>query len=205
MLFRSALKLAYNNVGSSQPPTPQNYFIMLKIVYLLISVISILIPFNHVYGQDLSTYKLGSGDLIKISIYGEPDLELETVLTDTGSINYPFLGSIQVKGLTIKQLENTIISGLKPDYLIEPEVHIHIKAYRNFYIYGEVKQPGGYQFQPGLTLRKAIALAGGLTARASKSKMYLISDHDDSENEAPIKLDGAINPGDIINIKQSFF
>ena len=157
------------------------------------------------FSQDLATYRLGSGDTIRISIYGEPDMDIETILTDTGTINYPFIGSVKVTGLTIIELQKIIISGLTPDYLLEPEINIHIKAYRQFYIYGEVKQPGGYEFQPGLTLRKAIAIAGGLTPRASKSKMYLISEHDDIDDEALLEIDDHIQPGDIINIKQSFF
>ncbi len=165
----------------------------------------ILILPGALFAQDLTSYQLGSGDLIKISVYGEPDLDLETVLTDNGTINYPFLGTIQVNGLTIFELEEKISSGLQPDYLLNPEIHIHIKTYRHFYIYGEVEKPGGYEFQPGLTLRKAIALAGGLTPRASKSKMFLISEHDETDDEILLKLDDPIQPGDIINIKQSFF
>jgi len=157
------------------------------------------------FAQDLNSYRLGSGDYIKISVYGEPDLGLETVLTDTGTINYPFLGTMKVVGLTVAELQHALTKGLQPDYLIAPEVHVDIKTYRHFYIYGEVKRPGGYEFQPGLTLRKAIALSGGLTPRASSTKMFLISEHDDNPDEVLIELDDSIQPGDIINIKQSFF
>ncbi len=177
----------------------------MRLIVSLFLVIHLLLSTAGVVAQDLSTYRLGSGDTIKISIYGEPDMALETVLTDTGTINYPFIGNIQITGMTIAELEAIIVAGLKPDYLLDPEVNIHIKTYRHFYIYGEVKKPGGYEYQPGLTLRKAIALAGGLTPRASKSKMYLISEHDDIEEEAPLAIDDTIQPGDIINIKQSFF
>lgn len=176
----------------------------MRFFLLLIAVLSL--SFSPLgFTQDLTTYKLGSGDTIKISIYGEPDLDIETVLTNNGTINYPFIGNLQITGLTIAELEAIIIKGLKPNYLLNPEVNIHIKTYRHFYIYGEVKQPGGYEFQPGLTLRKAIALAGGLTPRASKSKMFLISEHDDIDDEALLEIDDSIQPGDIINIKQSFF
>lgn len=155
--------------------------------------------------QDLSQYTLGAGDVIKISVYDEPDLTLETILTDTGTINYPLLGEIQATNLTVDELEKSLIDGLKPDFLLRPDVNIQIIEYRRFYIHGEVEQPGGYAFQPGLTLRKAIALAGGMTDRASKSKMLLISDQSDDKTAQKIEMETSISPGDIINIEQSFF
>lgn len=155
--------------------------------------------------QDLSQYTLGPGDTIKISVYDEDDLSFETLLTDTGTINFPLLGEIQATRLTVDELEKHIIDGLQPDFLLKPDVNIQILQYRDFYIHGEVEKPGGYPFQPGLTLRKAIALAGGMTDRASRSKMYVISDQSEDKTEQLIEMESSISPGDIINIKQSFF
>lgn len=152
-----------------------------------------------------SDYRLGSGDTIKIAVWNEPDLTLQTVLSDTGTFNYPFLGNIKALGLTIDELEAKIASGLSPDFLLKPDVNVLIINYRHFFIRGEVKKPGNYEFQPGLTLRKAIAIAGGLTERASKTKMFILSDSDPGGEEIPSKLEQKIKPGDIIYIKQSFF
>jgi polysaccharide export outer membrane protein len=153
-----------------------------------------------------SQYKLGSGDVISITIFGEEDLSVpELRLTDAGSFSYPFLGEVRALGKTAADIERLIIAGLSGDYLIDPRVSVSILEYREFFVNGEVKSPGGYPFKPGLTLRKAIALAGGFTERASDSKMMIIRDSDSSRTPKRASLDTAIMPGDIITIDQSFF
>ncbi|ANG61178.1 capsular biosynthesis protein [Marinobacterium aestuarii] len=158
------------------------------------------------YAAGDSQYKLGSGDVISITIFGEEDLSVsELRLTDAGSFSYPFLGEVRALGKTAADIERLIIAGLSGDYLIDPRVSVSILEYREFFVNGEVKSPGGYPFKPGLTLRKAIALAGGFTERASDSKMMIIRDNDSSRTPTRASLDTAIMPGDIITIDQSFF
>jgi protein involved in polysaccharide export with SLBB domain len=159
---------------------------------------------NETFGESISDYRLGSGDAIKISVYEEPELGLEVRLSDAGTVSYPFLGEIEVAGLTVGKLEATIREGLKGDYLVDPNVTVSVVEYRQFYINGEVSKPGGFPFLPGLTLRKAIALAGGFTERASRSKMFVIRD-DSSGKGRLIGLDEELAPGDIITVEQSFF
>ena len=160
-----------------------------------------------VLSDSLSDYRLGSGDSIKISVYEEPELGLEVRLSDAATISYPFLGEIQVSGLTVGKLEAKITDGLKGDYLVNPNVSVSVVEYRQFYIHGEVEAPGGFPYVPGLTLRKAIALAGGFTERASRSKMYVIRDGvgHTGERGRQISLDEGLAPGDIVTIEQSFF
>ncbi|GLP96017.1 polysaccharide biosynthesis/export family protein [Paraferrimonas sedimenticola] len=150
-------------------------------------------------------YKLGPGDLILIEVYGEEELTFETLLGESGSIDYPFLGRIPVKGRTTEQLRASIDSGLRGDYLIDPNVHVRILEYRQFFVNGEVKQPGGYPYQPGLTVNKAIALAGGFSERASKSGIYLSSSDHPGRKPIKVGLNDRVKPGDILVIDQSFF
>jgi protein involved in polysaccharide export with SLBB domain len=163
--------------------------------------------FSSVIGAvTLSEYELGSGDQIRIQVFGEEDLGMEVRLSDAGTISYPFLGEIQVKGLSVGRLEASIISGLKPDYLIDPKVSVSIIEYRQFYVHGEVKKPGGFPYLPGITLRKAIALAGGFTERASKTKISVIHEGDEViKKSSAIALGDKLAPGDIVTIRQSFF
>jgi polysaccharide biosynthesis/export protein VpsN len=153
----------------------------------------------------VSSYALGSGDKIKITVFGEDDLSLETMLNDAGSFSYPFIGGLSVKGKTVSELQNMIISGLKGPYLIDPNVNVTIVEYRRFFVNGEVENPGGFAFVPGLSLRKAVSMAGGFTDRASKSKFFIISDSSNSDEPELATLDTSIKPGDIITIEESFF
>ncbi|SHF23106.1 polysaccharide export outer membrane protein [Microbulbifer donghaiensis] len=150
-------------------------------------------------------YKLGTGDKINILVYGEDDLTVETTLSESGVINYPFLGEINANNLTIGQLEALITKGLKGDYLINPVVRVSINEYRPFFIDGEVKVPGGYPYQPGLTISKAAALAQGFTERASKEKIFVIRDQGKKQNKFKADLNTELLPGDIVTVEQGFF
>ena len=154
--------------------------------------------------NEAENYKLGPGDVIVIQVFGEDELKLETQLTDSGTVTYPFLGTIKVVGMSIKELEQHVYNGLKPDYFVEPNVFVGIVQYRPFYIHGEVKKPGGYPYQPGMTVNQAIALAGGLTERASKEKIE-ISREGDKNNTQTGTLNTKISAGDTITIEQRFF
>ncbi len=151
------------------------------------------------------TYKLGPGDQILINVFGEEDLSMDFRLNDTGTLNYPFLGELTVEGLSVTELEHLITRGLKGPYLVNPDVTVSIKEYRPFYLHGEVRQPGGIPYQPGLTLEKAIALGGGFTERASKKKITVICGSDTNPIAKPIKLNDLVHAGDVITVPQSFF
>jgi protein involved in polysaccharide export with SLBB domain len=157
-------------------------------------------------GDPLSRYRLGSGDVISISVVGEEDLKREKVrLSDAGTIQFPVLGELRIKGLTIGELEQQVTSGLKGRYLVNPKVVVNIDEYRPFFINGEVYKPGGYAYVPGLTVLKAVTIGGGFKDRASKSKMFVVRDGDSNRSRQKVEMDTAIYPGDILTIEESFF
>ena len=168
----------------------------------------LLAPFAT-WGQSnaqLSSYRLGSGDLITIRVLGEEDLKREKIrLSDAGTVSFPILGEIRVRGMTAAGLEEHITKGLKGRYLLDPQVTVMIEEYRNFYVNGEVEKPGGYPFSPGLTARKAISIAGGFKERAARDKVNVIRDDDPSQTPKRVELDAPVLPGDIITIDKSFF
>jgi len=153
----------------------------------------------------LSGYLLGSGDVINIHVFEEDALTLEVRLSDAGTIAYPFLGEIKAGGLRVGELTKFINSGLADGYLMNPVVSITVLEYRQFYINGEVEKPGGYAYLPGLTLQKAVALAGGFTERASREKIFVVHDNAASEKQEKLKLGSPVQPGDVVTIEESFF
>lgn len=150
-------------------------------------------------------YRLGVGDKLGIVVLGEDDLSLEVLVNDQGDINYPFLGELKVAGLTIAQLREQITAGLRPEYLLNPKVTVQVLEYRHFFVNGEVQKPGGFPWQPGMTVRKAASLAGGFTPRASRSRLFIIRDADPNRLPVQVDVDAPVAPGDIITIDQSFF
>jgi len=169
-------------------------------------IFAMLLGTSGAYADGNSTYKLASGDVISINVFGETDLSFEELrLTDAGTFSYPFIGEVQGKGKTAAEIEHLLIEKLKGDYLVDPRVSVSVLKYREFFISGEVKTPGGYAFQPGLTLRRAVALAGGLTERASEQRITIIRDQDPKRKPEHATLDTQVLPGDTITIEQGFF
>jgi polysaccharide biosynthesis/export protein VpsN len=157
-------------------------------------------------GDSLSSYKLGVGDVINVQVVGEDDLKREKVrLSDAGTLSFPYLGEIKVRGMTVGELEEHITKGLKGRYLLNPQVTVTISEYRNFFVNGQVDKPGGYPYTPGLTVRKAISIAGGFKERASKERINVIHEDDVKGNSKRISLDAPVKPGDIITVEESFF
>ena len=155
---------------------------------------------------DLSIYKLGVGDVISVQVVGEDDLKREKVrLSDAGTLSFPYLGEIRVRGMTVGALEEFITKGLKGRYLLNPQVTVTIHEYRNFFVNGLVDKPGGYPFVPGITVRKAVSMAGGFKERASKEKINVIREDDVKGIAQRVALEAPVRPGDIITVEESFF
>lgn len=154
---------------------------------------------------DTKEYRMNTGDRISIRVYGEADLSVDAMLDESGSINYPFLGELKAIGLTPSELEGLVVSGLKGDYLINPSVTVSIVQYRQVFIYGEVQVPGGYSYQPGLTVGKATALAQGLTERGSESRIFLTREGKNEDERERVNMSTRLEPGDVVTIEQGFF
>jgi polysaccharide export outer membrane protein len=153
-----------------------------------------------------SSYRLGAGDVITVQVLGEEDLKRERIrLSDAATISYPILGEIRLAGKTVGELERLIRDGLKGRYLVNPQVTVTINEYRNFFINGQIERPGGYPFIPGLTVRKAVSLAGGFKERASREKIFVIREEDRTQTARKVDLNAAVHPGDIITVEESFF
>ena len=150
-------------------------------------------------------YRLGPGDQIIITVFGEDDLSMNFRLNDTGRLNYPFLGELRLKGLTVAELEQLITSGLKGPYLVNPDVTVSVGEFRPFFVHGEVKKPGSFVFQPGLTLEQAIAMAGGFTDRANRRRIERLRGDVPGASPERTALSAPVFPGDVITVNQSFF
>lgn len=156
--------------------------------------------------DSLSKYRLATGDVISITVYGEDDLKREKVrLTDAGTISYPVLGEIQVRGKTVGELEKVITDGLRGTYLVNPRVAVTIDEYRPYFISGQVTNNGSFPYQPGLTVRKAVSIAGGFKERASQSKITILRDGDATNTPVKADLNTQVHPGDTVTVGESFF
>lgn len=168
----------------------------------ILALIPLLFIIWSVFAGD---YLLGPGDKIKISVYDEPDLTVEKTIDRTGVISFPFIEDVRVSQVTTNEVEKKIREGLLGDYLVDPQVTVTVVQYRPFFIHGQVVRPGGYAYQDDLRLDKAIALAGGLASRASKTNWKITRIVDNKTVTIEANISTIILPDDIIKIEQSFF
>lgn len=162
-------------------------------------------PQQGIQGRVANGYRLGAGDILTIRVYGEDDMTREKQrLPDSGVLSFPF-GDVCALGLTVSDLETRITEGLRGDYLVNPRVSVSIEEYRPFFIYGQVEKPGGYAFQSGLNVRKAVSIAGGFKERASQSKIYVVREGDAGNAANKVDLNSLVWPGDTVTVEESFF
>ncbi len=150
------------------------------------------------------SYKLGSGDQIRVNVFRHEDLSGEFELDGNGRFGMPLVGEIDGNGLSVRELEARIAERLEQGYLVDPQISVEVLNYRPFYILGEVQNPGSYPFVNGMTVLNAVALAGGFTYRASDSRISL---QRGGGNREAIKVtpDTLVLPGDVIEVPERFF
>lgn len=147
-----------------------------------------------------TSYALGAGDKLRITVYGEEKLTGEYLVDGSGAIAFPLIGAVQAKGLTAPTLADRLTTALSKGYLDNPSVAIDVLNFRPYYILGEVNTPGEYPFVDGLTVFSAVAKAEGFTYRADEKRVFIR--HKDGAGEVLYRLDGTtpVQPGDTIRV-----
>ena len=150
------------------------------------------------------SYILGAGDTVNIMVYGEPEMTMKFIIDKSGAITFPYIGKLMLKGKTAEQVGKEITKKLRGHYLQNPMVTVSIAEFRKFYVSGEVRNPNGYAYEPGMTVEKSIALAGGFTDRADRKdiNIRLSGNNELLENVA---LTHSVRPGDVVIIGMGFF
>lgn len=159
------------------------------------------------------SYRLGVGDEIKVTVFGEADLSGPLVVDGQGAITMPLIGQVEVRGLTLAETQRAIEGKLKDGctptsracWIPDPRVTAEMTKGRPYYILGEVNRAGEYPFTSGLTVMNAIAAAGDFTYRAEKKKIMVTSASTGVETEVKLTPTTPVQPGDRIRILERFF
>ena len=125
-------------------------------------------------GHD-SSYVIGNGDLLAISVWKEAELTRSIPVRSDGKISMPLVGEIQAAGLTPLDLERTISEKLK-SFVTTPEVTVVVEQInsKKFNIMGQIGRPGSYSLSVASTIMDAIAAAGGFRDFAKKGSVYIL-------------------------------
>lgn len=156
-------------------------------------------------GVRLAEYRLAVGDTIRVVVFGHADTSGTFEVGQDGSIVMPLLAQVPAEGKTALELEREIREALDRDYLVDPNVSIEVLSYRPIYILGQVEHPGSYEYEVGLDVRKAVALAGGYTSRANRANMTLIRKVGESLQELDASPSTPVLPGDTVEVDRRWF
>ena len=118
-------------------------------------------------GTEQSNTVLGVGDVVKITVFQNPDMTTEARISEAGTITFPLLGAVRVAGMTPAQAERSIADGLKKGgYVVQPQVNVFLVQLRSRQVpvLGQVNKPGKYPLEESSTkLTDLLAMAGGST------------------------------------------
>ena len=120
--------------------------------------------------QTKGPYQLDTGDVVRVSVYGDAELTKSYKVDDGGAISFPLVGAVEVRGMTTQMAAASIAAALANGYMRNPDVAVEIETYRPFFIQGAVKTAGQFAYVYGMTVRAAISTAGGYSETADRSR-----------------------------------
>ena len=158
-----------------------------------------------------SDFRIGPEDVLDIAVWNNPAMSRTTPVRPDGMISLPLLNDVQAAGLTPMELRDVIAKKLT-EYLPNPEVSVIVREVNHFKVsvLGEVRKPGRYDFKGQATVLDAIALAGGLSDFASRSRIVILrKESNGATKRIPVNYnkivsastdqdDLRLSPGDIV-------
>ncbi|UNK40453.1 polysaccharide biosynthesis/export family protein (plasmid) [Shinella sp. H4-D48] len=127
-----------------------------KVCAFILLLVAAVVPAGA-QGQD---YKVTSGDVLRITVYGDPGLSGSFPIGTDGTIGYPLLGNVAVNGRPVEEVRQAIDAGLK-EHIANLSVAVVVETYAPVFVVGEVQRPGRYEFRPGMIALELFALGGG--------------------------------------------
>ena len=152
-----------------------------------------------------TSYRLGSGDKLRVVVFGQEGLSASYSVDTAGNITMPLIGAVRARGMTTAGLQQAVVAKLRNGYVREPHVAVEVEAYRPFFILGEVTLPGQYPYVPNMTVETAVAIAGGYTPRAFKRQIEVSRPVDGLTEKRVVSPNYPVRPGDTVHIAERWF
>jgi polysaccharide export outer membrane protein len=150
-------------------------------------------------------YALGSGDRVRVIVFGQEALSNSYSVDGSGHIEMPLIGAVSAQGKSTAALGTDIEAKLRDGFLRDPHVSVEVEAFRPFFVLGEVTTPGQYPYVNGMTAETAVAIAGGFTPRAYKDTVDLTRMVNGEQMSGQVPIRSPVQPGDTIVVRERFF
>lgn len=138
-----------------------------KVAFIVITML-FFIGIQDCIGEN---YLVGSGDILRITVYDNDDLKTIVRVSDSGTIIMPLIGRVKVAEMTISMISDEITKKLADGYIINPQVNVFIEEFRSkkVVILGHVVKPGLFELSGAISFLELISKAGGLTKEAGST------------------------------------
>lgn len=154
----------------------------------------------------LGEYRLAPGDKVRVVVLSDVELSGEYEVDSAGMISPRSTGRLSVSGMTTIELEQALRTRYLADGVLRvPRLSVELVSRRPFYILGEVSRSGSFPYVPGINVAQAIAIAGGFTRRASKTRITIQRFNQMQGMEESVTEDSPVGPGDIIRVPERWF
>ncbi len=162
-----------------------------------------------------SSFQLHAGDRLAIAVYREEDLSGVYEIDPAGALNFPLVGEMRVAGLRVDELLGRLNWNLRK-YLVNPQVSVSRAetTIKSISVLGQVKNPGAFDYAPGLTVMRVISQAGGFDRAANKRKIRVVRIVSGKKESFMIngsaiingeEDDPAVESGDMIFVSEAIF
>lgn len=153
-----------------------------------------------------SGYRLGAGDKIRVVVLQDTEFSGDYEVNASGGISVRMLGPVQVVGMSIPEIEEMLRERYRSQgYLVSPRLSVELVSMRPFYIVGEVTRQGQFPYVNCLRVIQAIAIAGGYTRRAGKTRLTIKRFYATAAEEEYVTEDTLVEPGDVVRIGERWF
>src|SRR5262245_33565055 len=145
---------------------------------------------------DAAEYRIGPEDVLQITVWRNEAMSRTVPVRPDGKISLPLLNEVQASGYTPMELRDVLIKALA-EYMPSPEVSVIVAEAKSFKVsvIGEIVRPGRYELKSATTVLDIVALSGGLTQFASRSKMFVLRPDGPTQKRIPFNYNKAVSAG----------
>ena len=150
-----------------------------KLQGLIVAFLFAICVGNGAYAQDdpqpANPYTVLPGDLLQVSVWKEPDLQMDVLVRPDSAFSFPLAGDISTKGLSVVELQEELTTRLSR-YISSPVVTVLVKQVlgNKVYVIGQVNKPGEFVVNPRVDVMQALSMAGGLSAFAAANDIKIL-------------------------------
>jgi polysaccharide export outer membrane protein len=154
----------------------------------------------------LGEYRVAPGDRLRVVVLSDTELSGEYEVDSAGMIAPRMAGRLEVLGMSMAEIETLLANRYRASGVLrEPRLSVELVSRRPFFIVGEVTRPGAFPYVSGINVIQAVAIAGGYTRRASKTRITIQRFNAQAGEEETVTEDSPVGPGDIIRVPERWF